>query len=64
MIDLACEVIRISNKCFYFEIFDQQGNLNLTSLVVILYHLVSYLFLGLIPYHLSIDFIPQSPDFE
>ena len=35
MIDLACGVIRISDKSSCLEIFDQQGNPNLTSLVVI-----------------------------
>ena len=35
MINLVCGVIRISNKCSCFEIFDQQGNPNLTPLVVI-----------------------------
>ena len=34
MIDLACGVVRISNNVIA-EIFDQQGNLNLTPLVVI-----------------------------
>ena len=34
MIDLACGVIRISIKCSCLEIFDQQGNPNLTPLVV------------------------------
>ena len=35
MVNLACGVIRISNKCSCLEIFDQQGNLNLTPFVVI-----------------------------
>ena len=34
MINLACGVIRISIKCSCLEIFDQQGNPNLTLLVV------------------------------
>ena len=61
MVDLACRVIRISNKCscleifdpnkcYCLEIFDQQGNPDLTSLVAIPYHLVSELSSGLIPY--------------
>ena len=29
MIDLACGVIRISNKCSYVEIFDQQESFKL-----------------------------------
>jgi len=45
MINLACGVIRISNKCSCLDIFDQQGNLNLIPLVVdfLSYHLVSEL---------------------
>ena len=50
MIGLACGVIRISIKCSCLEIFDQQGNSNLTSHVVIPYHLVSELFVELITY--------------
>ena len=38
MIDFAYGVIQISNKCSCLEIFDQQGNLNLTPLLVISYH--------------------------
>ena len=56
MIDLVCGVIRISNKYSYLEIFDQQGNTNLTSLVMIPYHLVSKLSLGLIPYQQAATF--------
>ena len=40
MINLACGVIRISNTCSFLEIFDQQGNLNLTPLVVIPYQTI------------------------
>ena len=56
IIDLASGVIRISSKCSCLEIFDQQGNLIITSLVVISYHLVSELALVLIPYHFVLEF--------
>ena len=35
MINLACGVIRISNKCYCLDIFDQQGNPSFTLLLVI-----------------------------
>ena len=43
MIDLSCGVIRISNKCSWLEIFDQQDIPNLTPIGLIPYHLVSEL---------------------
>ena len=52
MINLACGVIQILNKCSCPEIFVQQDNLNLTFLVVMACHLVSELFFRLISYHL------------
>ena len=55
MIDLVRGVIRISNQYSCLKIFDQLDNPNLTSLVVIPYHLVLELSLGLIPYHLPMD---------
>ena len=51
MINLACGVIQISNKCSCLEIFDQHGNLKLTFLVVIPYRMVLELSLGPIPYY-------------
>ena len=57
MINLACGMIRISNKCSCLEIFDQQGNLNLTPLVVIPYHLASE------PFHL-VDLFDQQESFK
>ena len=51
MIDLACGMIKMSKKRSYIEISDQEGKLNLTSLVMILYHLISGLSLELICYN-------------
>ena len=49
MIDFACGVIRISNKCSWLKIIDQQGNLN-PPFVVIPYPLALEFSIELIPY--------------
>ena len=55
MINLSCGVIRISSKCSCLEIFDLTSNPNLIFIVVIPYHLVSKLSLGLISYQICSD---------
>ena len=50
MIDLACGMIQIENKCSCLEIFNQQGNLNLILLDVIPYHLALELSIELVLY--------------
>ena len=57
MINLTCGVIRISNKCSYLKVLDQQSNPNLTFLVMISYHLVSEISLELILYQTIVTII-------
>ena len=43
MVNLVCGLFQILNKCYCFEIFDQQDNPNHIFIAMILWHLVSEL---------------------